>query len=417
MLESVKIQKRQSEIRQELSTLAAKESPDENEVRSMSELDREYTTNETRYRACLIAEDQERKEAGEELEERSEKEFSDLIASFELRQVALALDEGSPLSGQTAEVVQEMRSHGGYQGIPVPLMALEQRAGETIASGTPDPISTRPIIDRLFPASVMGLMGGQVVNITSGETEWPVATQGAQTGWATTEDGDVASPQAYQTIDRALAPDHNLGCQMTLTRKTMKQSGSALEQAVRRDMNSAIAQALDAAVFLGTGADGQPLGLIPGAATYGFAEATVNAAATYQVFRQQATQFLIANAGGYKSVRLLMRTELLDSLDDQVYEVGSGITDLDRLGSKLGSLVTSTNALAAPTGNPAESTAVMTTTVNGVSPFFVGIWGGVDLIRDPYTKAASGQLKLTGLVTVDVTASRSEQVRIIKELQ
>ena len=70
MLDSVKIAKRQSEIRQKLAELAGKETPDETEIRSMGDLDREYQVNETRYRAALIAEDTERREAGEELETR-----------------------------------------------------------------------------------------------------------------------------------------------------------------------------------------------------------------------------------------------------------------------------------------------------------------------------------------------------------
>jgi hypothetical protein len=42
---------------------------------------------------------------------------------------------------------------------------------------------------------------------------------------------------------------------MKITRKAFKQSGDALEQAVRRDMNGAIAVELDRAIFLGTGAN------------------------------------------------------------------------------------------------------------------------------------------------------------------
>lgn len=33
---------------------------------------------------------------------------------------------------------------------------------------------------------------------------------------------------------------------------------------------------------------------------------------------------------------------------------------------------------------------VLTTTVGGIAPFYMGIWGGVDLIRDQFTKAGSG---------------------------
>ena len=80
------------------------------------------------------------------------------MAGYELRQAVLHLDEGRALSGRTAEVVQELRNVGGYRGIPVPFAALEQRAGETIASGVVNPVQTQGIIDRLFPASVAARM-------------------------------------------------------------------------------------------------------------------------------------------------------------------------------------------------------------------------------------------------------------------
>jgi hypothetical protein len=79
--------------------------------------------------------------------------------------------------------------------------------------------------------------------------------------------------------------------------------------------------------------------------------------------------------------------------------------------------VLSANALAAPTGTPKASKALLTATVNGVAPIFVGTWGAIDLIRDPYSDAASGGLRLTALTTVDVTASRAEQLQILTGVQ
>ena len=143
VLDSVKIQRRQSEIRQSLAELLGKEIPSGDETRSMETLDSEYRTNE----------DQERTEAKGELETRSDREFADMMAGLEMRQVAPALDEGAALSGRTAEIVSELRSQGGFRGVPIPWQALEQRAGETVAGDNADPIQTRPIIDRLFPGS------------------------------------------------------------------------------------------------------------------------------------------------------------------------------------------------------------------------------------------------------------------------
>ena len=48
-----------------------------------------------------------------------------------------------------------------------------------------------------------------------------------------------------------MKPDHNLGVQMKITRRSLKQSGAALEAAIRRDMQGAMGAAMDQAVFSG----------------------------------------------------------------------------------------------------------------------------------------------------------------------
>ncbi|MGR3547596.1 MAG: phage major capsid protein [Roseovarius sp.] len=418
MLDSVKIQRRQSEIRQRLAELAGKDKPTEDETRLMVDLDTEYRTNETRYRAALIAEDQERREAGAELETRSDAEWQTMLGAFEVRQVAMALDHGHQIDGQTAEIIQELRSQGAYQGIPVPWQALERRAGETVAGGTPAPVQTRPIIDRLFPGSVAARMGGQMINVGQGQLEYPVATSGATVGWQATELGAVGGPSVYATTDKPLAPNNTMGIQMRITRKALKQSGDALEQAVRQDMNGAMGQEMDRAAFLGTGADGQPLGVITGAATYGITATAINAAPSWSAFRAAVVRFITGNAAtGPGDVRALIRPEVWDTLDGILVGDGGFKFEYDRLTEALGSVAMSSNALAAPAGDPLATSALLTTTAGGVSPFFVATWGAVDLIRDPYSDAASGGLRLTALATMDITVARAVQLQVLTGLQ
>lgn len=421
MLTSVKIARRQSEIRQELATLANKPEPTDDETRSMETLDTEYRSNETRYRAALIGEDEERREAGAELETRSDREQAEILAGFELRQVVDLLgNERVQLDGQTAEIVQEMRALGGFTGVPIPLECLETRAGETIASGTPDPLTTRPIVDRLFADTSARRMGVNFINIPQGSTEWPVVTQGASAAWADGETGSVGAAQAFQTVDKSLAPNNTFGVAMKLTRKSMKQSGGALEQAVRRDVNAAIQVGLDAAVFQGTGANGQPLGLLPGASTYSIPETAIDAAADWAAFRQAVVEFMVANAASSASgIRMMLRPEIWSSMDAAIWDAGSGMTEWDRLVKHVGAgnIVLSTNGLAAPSGSPAASDALLTTSAGGLAPAFAGIWGGIDMIRDVYTDANSGVLRLTALVTADVTVARGVQSKILTGLQ
>jgi HK97 family phage major capsid protein len=413
MLDSIKITRRQSEIRQSLAGLVGKDNPAADELRQIEALDLEFRANETRYRAALIAEDAERREAGAELETRAGSEWRDMVAGYELRQVALALDEGRPLDGRTAEVVAELRAKGGFRGMPVPWEALETR--NTVASGTPDPRVTAPIIDRLFPASAAARMGAQMISIPQGLVEYPVVTSSVAAGWADGETANVAGPTAFATTDRAMNPNKTLGIQMRISRRALMQSGAALEDAVRRDMNSAIGQALDAAVFLGTGANGQPQGVVAGAASYGITATAIGAAATWAAFRAAVARFIAANAaGGPGEVRLLLRPEVWSYMDGALL-TNTAVSEWDRLTAQIGAgnITLATNALAAPTGSPLASSALLTTTAGGVAPIFVGMWGAVDMIRDPYSDAQAGGLRLTALATMDVTVARPAQLEVL----
>ena len=417
MLDSVKIARRQSEIRQSLAGLVGKSDATADEIRSMETMDAEYRQNETRYRAALIAEDTERREAGADLETRSDREWQELLSGFELRQVALFLDEGRMIDGRTAEIVTELRNSGGYRGIPVPWGALERR--NTVAAGTPNPLQTQPIIDRLFPDSVAARMGVQMISIDAGLTEWPVTTSAVTAGWAATESGAVAGPTAFTTVDKALAPNNTLGIRMAITRKALKQTGAALEEAVRRDMNGAMAAALDRAIFLGAGTAGEPLGVIAGFATYGITSTAIAAGATWAAFRAAITRFMAANAAGSPdAVKLLIRPEVWAKMDNTLI-AGTAVSEWDRMLANipLANIAMTTNGLAVPTGAPIACTALLATNAGGIAPAFVGVWGAVDLIRDPFSDAASGGLRLTALTTADVTVARGSQLEVLTGVQ
>jgi HK97 family phage major capsid protein len=395
MLDSLKISRRQSEIRQALAGLAGAESLTDETRSKMDTLDREYQDNERRYRAALIAEDQERREAGADLETRAGRQWADLVGAFEVRQIVAALDHGHQITGQTAEVVSEMRTRGAYRGIPVPLEALEVR--NTVSADLVDPKATRGIFDRLFPASVASRLGVESVSIPSGSVEYPIATAGATAGWAATEGANVPNPTAFQTTEVMLRPDHTLGVTMRLTRKAVKQT-AGLEEAVRRDMAAAVGAELDRAILIGSGTAGQPAGLL------GLATGTGNWAATWAAVRAEIVAFMEANAvSDPRAVRMAITPTMWGDLDDAIFDAGSGITEWQRLTGGMGAPVLSTQL-------PAD-TALLTVTAGGLSPAYLGIWGGLDMIRDPYSDAQSGGLRLTGLLTVDLAVPRAIQLR------
>lgn len=414
MLLSVKIARRQSEIRQQLATLAGKDTPTEDETRQMEALDAEYRANETRYRASLASEDTERRAAGDELETRAGREWSELVAQFEIRRVVAALDgDVDALTGQTAEIISEMRAQGKYRGIPVPLAALEQRelvAGTTTSADVPKPVAMRPLIDRIFPASVAARLGAEVINITQGAVAIPVATAGAIAGWAPTEGANVPGPVPFDFAERMLEPDHTLGVHMRITRKAQKQAGEGLEAAIRRDMAAAVQAELDRATLMGTGTNGQPLGIIPGAATYGITSSAIGAAASWAAFRGAAVAFMQGNlVKSPADIRAAFNPEIWADMDDALI-AGTAVSQWDRLTKQ----IPADQIALAPT--LPDGTAVLSTSAGGIAPIFVGIWGGLDVIRDPYSDAQSGTLRLTALLTADVTVARGSQLAILTGL-
>ena len=260
-------------------------------------------------------------------------------------------------------------------------------------------------------------MGVQMINIGTGGQETPVTTSAISAGWQATETGTVPGPSAYATLDRPLKPDHTLGIQMRITRKTLLQSGSALEQAISRDVNGAMAQEMDRAIFNGSGSSGEPTGVFTGATAWGIEETALDAVATWAAFRTEVVAFMAANAAtGPNAVRLLIRPEVWDTMDG-TFISGTAVTEWERLMKYIGSVSMSHNALPDPAGTPLATKALLTTSAGGVAPVFVGLWGAVDLIRDPYSDAQSGGLRLTALSTMDTTISRAVQSRVLTGIE
>ena len=95
------------------------------------------------------------------------------------------------------------------------------------------------------------------------------------------------------------------------------------------------------------------------------------------------------------------------------------MSEWDRLVQSIpaSNIAMTSNGLAAPTGDPLACAAVLTTAAGGVAPVFIGAWGAVDMIRDPYTDAQSGGLRITALATMDVTVARPAKIEVLTGLR
>jgi hypothetical protein len=178
---------------------------------------------------------------------------------------------------------------------------------------------------------------------------------------------------------------------------------------------------MDRVVFLGSGSSGEPEGILTLAedSPVPFTVTAVDSQADWEAIKAAVVEFMTANAAnGPGSVRMLIRPEtwaFMDGLPDGTLLV----TEWEKLTRQIpaGNIVLTSNALDDPSGSPLATQAVLMTSAGGVAPVFVGVWGAVDLIRDPYSDAASGGLRLTALATLDLTISRGQQTAVLTGVQ
>ncbi len=184
---------------------------------------------------------------------------------------------------------------------------------------------------------------------------------------------------------------------MRISRKAVKRVGGGLETATRRDMAAAFGAELDPAL-IGSGSDGQPAGLL------GLATGSGSWSATRATVRAEVAALMTANTiSDSSAVRMAITPAMWSALDDAIWDAGSGITEWARL-------IGGVRAPALSTQLPAN-TALMAVTAGGLSPAYLGLWGGVDMIRDPYSDAQSWGIRLTDLLTVDLAVPRPLQLR------
>ncbi len=170
-------------------------------------------------------------------------------------------------------------------------------------------------------------------------------------------------------------------------------------------------------MFNGTGSNGQPLGVIAGQSTYAYGTTAVSAAASSAVFRTVASTFMNANAASAPSdVKILTHPQTWTYMDAALI-TNTAVSEWDR---HLKNFPAANNVLSAratlTTGTPDTTVALLTTNAGGVAPFVIGTWGGIDLIRDPYSDAQSGMLRLTAIATFDVNVLRLAQLHLLTAL-
>lgn len=241
-------------------------------------------------------------------------------------------------------------------------------------------------IDVLRNALFVAQAGATVLADLEGNVAIPRKTSGSTAGWITPEGADAAESQP--AFDQVPLTPRTVGAWLEVTRQLLLQSSIDVEAMVRLDLAAGIATTIDLAAHYGSGAAGQPTGIRN---QTGVLTPTDFVGATPTWAEVVAMESAVAVANALMGVpAYFLRPDMRGSL-----KTSEKATNTAQFIWGPGETLN---------GWPAYATSQITVGdvfFGNYADALVGLWGGLDLISDPYTKSKSGTLTVVGHQSVD----------------
>ena len=282
------------------------------------------------------------------------------------------------------EAIREAKAAGrSIAGFGLPSFQLRAQDASTAATAanTIDTILDTNIIPALRPNLVMAQLGATSLNGLVGDVDLLGGNAIATATWEGETDEAANTDPSTRKVN--LTPSR-LAAITTVSKQLLNQSSINVEQWVRDELSNAIARAVDSAAISGNGAD---INGILG--TSGVNEITFGGAVTRAKLVNLMTKIATSDYNS-ENMAWLMNPVLVGELMSLKTDGGSGLFDMETaVSSLLGYQVARTTLV--PTNIAGSKTAVI---FGDFSNVVVANWGGVDIIIDPYVRAAFGQVRM-----------------------
>lgn len=313
-----------------------------------------------------------------------------IIRKFSVLNVARHLAGMKADVGFEREVTEEAAKQRGKpaEGIIIPFGVLANRAMDTL--GSPGVVATNfgEYIDLLRTKYVIGRLGVTFLPGLVGNVALPKMTTGA-TGYWVAEAEDVAD--STPVLGQVQGTPHTAGALVDISRTLLIQSTPSAEELVRNEIVERVMRTVQAALFAGSGSDGQPTG-VKGTANVNNPSVSVPGTPTYAEILNFPGDIMADNAEA-DGMKFAMTAEVWAKLAATLVGTDGGRTVLDPVARNCvgyGYEVT-------------EDVGANTLFFGNWSSVVLGIWGnGIDVAATDSKLFASGGLTLRALQDVDI---------------
>lgn len=220
----------------------------------------------------------------------------------------------------------------------------------------------------------------------------PRGTSSVSTAWLATETASI--PESQPAFGVVAATPKLLAAFTEISRQSLLQSNS--EDVLRREMRNAAAAALDQAILQGTGASGQPLGIVNTAGIGTFTGASLNQAAARNAQRDVAEANAITNPD---ALVYATTPAVAETLTTRQRFTGS---DRALWEGKL-----SRGEMEGATAIATTACPAATVVYGDFSTVWLVQWdGGLQIMVDPFTRSKEGIVGVRMLLPIDVIVTR-----------
>lgn len=305
------------------------------------------------------------------------------------------------LAGGEAQESVQVRTGRGYQYMSPRAMERRDLSAGTDAAGghtVATELLAGSFIDMLRNAMMTQRAGARMMSGLVGDVAIPRQTGGATAYWVAESGAPTESTHAFDQV--AMAPK-TVGAFSDITRKLLLQSSIDIEELVRRDLATVLALELDRAALHGSGSSNQPTGIAATSGIGSVAGGTNGAAPSYANLIALETEVAQDNAD-IGRVAYMTNTKVRGKLKstvigtDQRMVWGEGGTPINGYPAWI------TNQVASNLTKGTANSICSAIFFGNWGDLMIGMWGGLDILVDPYTASTTGTVRVIALQDVDV---------------
>ena len=396
------LEEKRSKDRGRMAELALLDELNDEHRAELDKLEKGIPDLELQYRAAKrAAEDEETEQraagaAAKKPEDGEDRERLELRAKIHLGNYLCAATQKRAADGAEGEYLAalEISPIGPNGGAAFPLELLAPPVEERATTDTDTIATPRRWLDRLFADTAAMRLGITMESVPVGVASFPVTTAGASAAQRQRET-DAAANAAWTLGVTEMKPKRNAVRAIFTIEDAARIPG--LESALTRDLRMALTEGIDRAIFLGdataTGTDADIVGLNTAAIT----ETTITqankilgpgtlAAFTAQVDGIHAGMLgdlnIVASVGSFSLWENSIINSAADNMTLAAFLRGAGLSWMARGNIEA---ATADGDIAAFVGRKRG--------IDGAG--VAAVWEAGELIRDPYSAAATGQVALT----------------------